>query len=138
MADQFGLTNDEQEIDEVSAFREAAIADGWEAKPGSAGELIESYAYLTKDGFTMHVLARRQEGMKFKFQASVNIWGPDGLAIQLTGPIYDWESIKAGLRRCAECGKEDVDTQRYSFAGRCCADCRPELAKKHEYTGWTN
>ena len=137
MADEFGLTNDEKEFNEVSAFREDAIADGWEAKPGSASELIEDYAHLNREGFKMHVLSRKNQG-KYKFQAQVSIWGPDGLAIGLLGPSYNWEEIKAGLRRCNNCGKQDVETQRYSFAGRCCAGCRPEMAKTHEYPGWTN
>jgi hypothetical protein len=137
MADEFGLTNDEQEINEVSAFREAAIADGWEAQPGSAAELIEDYAHLSKEGFKMHTMSRRLVNSKFKFQASVHIWGPDGWAIGLLGPIYNWDEIKAGVRRCNECGAEDVETERYSFAGRCCAGCRPKMAAQHERGNWT-
>ena len=137
MANEFGLTNEEQELNEVTAFREAAIADGWDAKPGSAAELIEDYAHLTKEDFAMHVVSRRNVG-KWKFQAELNIWGPDGLAVGLLSPIYNWEEIKGGLRRCNECGKQDVETQRYSFAGRCCEECRPKLAAQYEKPGWTN
>jgi hypothetical protein len=136
MANEFGLTNDEQELIEVATFRDAAIADGWDAKPGGSSEPLEVYAHLEKEGFKMHAMCRRNAG-KWKFQTNIHIWGTDGLAIQLLGPIYNWEQIKGGLRRCGECGKEDVDTQRYSFAGRCCANCRPAMAAQYERGNWT-
>lgn len=136
MADEFGLTNDEQELNEVAAFRDAAIADGWTAKPGGSSEPLEVYAHLEKEGFKMHAMCRRNVG-KWKFQTSIHIWGPDDLAVDLLGPVYNWDEIKAGLRRCSECGKQDVETQRYSFAGRCCADCRPTMAALHERGNWT-
>ena len=74
MADDFGLTNDEQEINEVAAFRDAAIADGWDAKPGGSSEPLEVYAHLEKEGFKMHAMCRRNAG-KWKFQTNIHIWG---------------------------------------------------------------
>jgi hypothetical protein len=74
MANEFGLTNDEQELIEVATFRDAAIADGWDAKPGGSSEPLEVYAHLEKEGFKMHAMCRRNAG-KWKFQTNIHIWG---------------------------------------------------------------
>ena len=72
-----------------------------------------------------------------KPEGSVSIWGPDSLAIAVPMP-YSWDAIVAGARTCSACGKTDVDTQRFSFAGRCCAACLPEMRRQHERPGWTS
>lgn len=132
--DSFGYTNSDAEYQEVIAWREAALADGWTIEPIST-ESIETWGRIRNGEFLGHVLARRNVG-KWKYHAQVSLWGPDDLAIDPLR-VYDWPQIEAGIRMCLACGKKDVDTQRVGFAGRCCADCLPEQQKKHEYPGWT-
>ena len=47
---------------------------------------------------------------------------------------------KAEMNKCPVCGKDIsiAKQERYSFAGRCCPDCLPEMKKQHEYPGWYN
>jgi hypothetical protein len=79
----------------------------------------------------------REKKGKWAYEASISIWGPDGMAVGVP-ELYEWGAVKAGLRTCNACGKTDVETFRFSFAGRCCNDCIPAMRKKHEYPGWTN
>ena len=136
----FGFTNDDAKFQAVADWFDAAIADGWLAEQTYKHEPLERAARLRRDGFTAQILRRseangRKPG-KWKYEAMVSLWGPDRLAINPPFP-YDMTAIIAGLRTCNACGATDVETQRYSFAGRCCAECRPEMARKHEYPGWT-
>ena len=148
----FGFTNSDEVYREVCAFRDAAIADGWSHTATYESEPEERASRLIKEGFVMQILSRSRDNEvlcpergyrysvhgKWKYEAQVNVWGPDGLGISLTDLKYDWQKIKDGLRRCDSCGAQDVDTQRYSFAGRCCAKCRPEMARQYEKPGWDN
>lgn len=47
---------------------------------------------------------------------------------------------KIALSTCPVCGKSVPYKEQfgYSFAGRCCEECLPEMKKKHEYPGWYN
>ncbi len=109
MADQFGNTRKEAEFAAVAAWRDAAVADGWDRRP----------TYI------------------MPFVASISLWGPDGLAI--TPPAtYDWPAIQAGATTCRACKKVGVKTVRYSFAGRCCEACLPAMRAAHEKPGWNN
>ena len=47
---------------------------------------------------------------------------------------------KAEMNKCPVCGKAIPITkqERFSFAGRCCPDCLPEMKRQHEYPGWYN
>lgn len=74
-------------------------------------------------------------GSKWKYEAEVNIWGPDKLAIRPPA-TYDFAAIQAAQTTCSHCKKTGVKTQRYSFAGRCCEACLPEMRRKHEGPGW--
>ncbi len=138
-----GFTDDKTVYDQVIKFKQDAITDGWSARATYENhESIERACTLEKNGFTMMILSRegtgtvRQPG-KWQYEALVSIWGNDGLAI--TPPAaYDWQAIVRGMRHCNNCGKDDVATQRYSFAGRCCKDCLPEMRKEREYPGWTD
>lgn len=136
MADEFGFTKDQEEYQAAVAFRTAAIADGWLCTATYENETTESAASLTREGFNMQLITRRNVG-KWSFQASVSIWGPDKLSI-LVPKVYNWNEIQAGLRRCNSCMKTDVETQRFSFAGRCCANCIQAMRTQHEYPGWDN
>lgn len=47
---------------------------------------------------------------------------------------------KADLDKCPICKKKVglAKMNRYSFAGRCCPDCLPEMRKQYEQPGWYN
>ncbi|MEN6537952.1 MAG: hypothetical protein ABFD60_07980 [Bryobacteraceae bacterium] len=135
---RFGFTNDESVLQKAEAWKSAAIADGWSHKPTYNHEDESSACTLEKNGFHAIILTRTCFGSaKWKFEATVSVWGPDGLVINL-GETYDFEALKAGLRICLNCGAKNVDTRRVSFAGRVCNACYPEQKKKHEYPGWDN
>jgi len=140
---EFGFTNDKEHFLSVVSFRDAAINDGWEAEATyPKHEDISQASKLNKNGFVMMIITRitdpsQRYPSKWKYQASIHIWGPDGLAI-IPPSEYSWDEIRAGLRICANCGREDVDTQRYSFAGRCCEECLPKMRELHEKPGWYN
>ena len=138
---RFGFTNRDEIFTAACAFRDAAVADGWSIKPTYQSEPVERASHLKKDGFMMSMLTRSEATGKmpgkWKYEADICIWGPDGLTIGAPEK-YDFATIQAGMTTCNSCGKTGVETQRYSFAGRCCAACRPAMAKKHEYAGWTD
>lgn len=124
---------DQLTLEQVRAWRDAAIADGWDATPTYETESIDRATRLRRDGWEAQVLTRDDSPQSIS--ATVHLWGPDGLAVR-TGIAYDFDKLKAGLRTCMACKATDVDTQRYSFAGRCCAACRPEMARRTEQPGW--
>ena len=135
---KFGFTNDKAEYDRVVAFRMAAIADGWTLAPTYEHEPAESHATMSSDGFKAHVKARiKQPGEKWKYETEVSLWGPDGLHIP-TPEVYSMDTLVEALRVCPKCKAKDVDTVRYSFAGRCCNVCLPEMRRRHEYPGWAS
>ena len=140
---EFGFTNDVDELNRVKKFRDDAIDDGWFHKPTyDELESEDSSCSLEKSGFKMLILTRdytkkEKSTCSWKYEASIDIWGPDGLVIH-TKPNYDWEDIQKGLNRCLNCGKENVEVFRAGFAGRYCKDCLPEQKKLQEYPGWTN
>lgn len=136
MVDEFGFTNDPSDLNAVVAWREAAVKDGWSIQPTFYTEPVESHASLYKEGFQAHVKARIKTKGKWKYEAQVCLWGPDRLAVRVP-KIYDWEKIVVGLKTCNVCGAIG-ETFQYSFAGRCCENCLPDMKKKHEYNGWTN
>ncbi len=124
-------------IPHALAWRDAAVADGWSMRPTYQQESVERAWRLERDGFVVSGITRSPEAEGDMPTVSIHIWGPDGLVIKAPG-VYDFAALVAGTRTCAACGATDVDTQRFSFAGRCCAACRPEMARLHEQPGWTN
>jgi len=136
MSNEFGFTNDQEELNAAVAWREAAIKDGWIIEPTYKLEPMESHASLKKEGFHATVMARIKTSGRWKYEAQVSVWGPDRLAIR-PPRIYSWEAIVAGLNTCNVCGNTG-EMFSYSFAGRCCENCLPDMKKKHEYPGWTN
>lgn len=139
---EYGYTNDQAALERVQAFVAAAIADGWEQSIYFEGEPVDQACKLRRDGFVMSVLSRTftptrwQPQSRFKFTAQVSAWGPDELALDI-GPDYPgFEAFQAALLKCLLCGAEGVVTQRYGFAGRCCAACLPAARAKFEKPGW--
>lgn len=127
----------EQDLIRVAAFRDAAITDGWNARPTYKIEGQDRACTLERDGFTIMLISRAdatREG-KMLYFASISIWGPDGLAIE-PPTEYSFDEIRARVRWCSECGEKNVDTMRVGFAGRVCSKCLPAAKKKHEYPGW--
>jgi hypothetical protein len=140
MGMDFGFTNDVADLEAVRQWVADAVADGWDIEPTYRVEPVGRAARLTRDGYIAMALMRDnsgETGRRWRYEANVSVWGPDGLAISVPRK-YDFALIEKAVRRCGECGKEDVDTQRVGFAGRTCAGCLPEARKKHEYPGWTN
>lgn len=84
------------------------------------------------------------------YTKEINIW----LAVDDNGDITDGLSIctldksaslseciskaKAEVNKCPVCGKEVPlkEQKPYSFAGRCCKECLPEMREKYEQPGW--
>lgn len=135
----FGFTNDKDIFEWVKAFRDDAVNDGWVITSTYPFESIDRVSNLSKDGFKLMILSRdnSDKNGKWKYEAQVNAWGNDGMVIRISlFQKYLWDYLVAGLRKCKNCGSENVDTFNYSFAGRCCAKCLPEMKKKHEYPGW--
>lgn len=128
-------------MDVIESFVAAAIADGWTLVEESRGCLR-----LEKpDPIFSHPGTIGPKGpwilMCWKIPSwqsqRLSIWAPDGL--QITVPdVYDWAAIQERVRYCEECKRSDVDTFRYSFAGRACEECLPALKAEHERPGWTN
>jgi hypothetical protein len=134
---RFGFTNDRDVWEAAKAYRAAAVADGWSIAPTYNTEAVDRASTLHKDGYRMSILSRDSTvGPKWRYEASIAIWGPDGMVIKAPEQ-YDWGFIQGGSRRCNVCGAEDVETARFSFAGRCCEVCLPEMRAKHERGNWT-
>jgi len=123
---QYGFTNDLAQLEAVRKFRDAAIADGWQAKPTYPDhEDIGRASSLSRDGWTMSIMSRENIG-KWKGKAEITIWAPDGLQIEPPA-TYDWATIQDRLNVCLACKKRVQTTYRL-----------PALKKEHEYPGWTN
>lgn len=142
----FGFTNEEDQLWAAEQWRNSAVADGWLASPMYPNSEPSDRATRLKhpDGFVAQVLTRNnvtsppQHGPgKWKYEAGVHVWGPDGLAV-IAGWVYDMNQLRNGLTSCHYCKASDVPTVRVGFAGRVCSDCRTEVAKVVERPGWDN
>lgn len=119
----------EKAVAEATAFREAAIADGWSCRPTYQDhEPMERAATLERDGFKIMVIARPRSA-NLNPSGDVCGWGPDRLAIRMP-KVYDWATIQAGARTCSVCNTSDVETARFGFAGRACLTCQPSAEAK--------
>jgi hypothetical protein len=138
--ESWGFTNNPIWIERVRAFVDAAVADGWSREATyTPSESIDRASKLKRDGFVIQVIARdnpEHEGA-YRYEASLNGWGPDGMVIRLPND-YDMEAIRAAVSRCSLCEKAADKTYRYSFAGRCCEACLPAAKAAHEKHGWDN
>ena len=131
-------------LEEVRRWRAAALADGWSVEPTYKHAPVEQAANLNRDGFHVLLIARPKESKPAwmtspKDEASLAVWGPDGLAISVDpGTGYSMAALQAGLRTCGYCMQADRDTRRVGFAGRCCSECLPAVHKRVEFPGWEN
>lgn len=121
-------------IAKALAWREAAMADGWESRPTYQHEDEIMAFRLTRDGFVVQGLARPETELSVGV-GEINCWGPDGLHIP-TGEDYDWKSLNKAIETCGYCGAHPVKTERVGFAGRCCVECLPEMRRRIETPGW--
>lgn len=111
-------------------YRAAAQLDDWDLRPKNTNYPHHKAAVLKRDGYVMEIIV-----LEKLEKADVIILGPDGLAIK-PPPKYDWRAIKAGMDTCNVCGNSGVDVYKFSFAGRCCEKCLPNMQERHEYPGW--
>ena len=119
---------------ERDGWHRQPIYEGWEAKDEFGNPSPDGDWKYTKEGFSIHIYNSAVRG---NAALDLSAWGPDKLAVTVNLP-YSMDSLRHELQRCHECGAYPVETVRYSFAGRCCKQCRPELAKKYEFPGWTS
>lgn len=127
---EWGFTDSIDDFNAVVAWRDAAIADGWEHRPTYGDHEAEDRACkLTRDGFVVQVLTRRHVKANRRYEAQVSAWGPDRLALRVPN-IYDWQAMQDAIMRCQYCGAHPVKTQRVAFAGRACEACGPKEQAK--------
>lgn len=131
----FGFTNDAAEYRRVIDFREAAKLDGWEHRATYKNESAKRVTTLVRDGYKIHAMSRTNVG-KWKYEAQICIWGPDGCAIKPPS-VYGWDAITSNYLRCHFCG-EVSELHQVGFANKACASCLPAAKKKLEYPGWCN
>ena len=134
---KYGFSDRDEDILAAQEFVRLAIADGWTISKYFDTEPVDQACKLSREGFKMSVLTRTNDpSVSFwKYEAHISIWGPDGLIIA-TPQKYDWDALVAALRHCPQCQATDVSTVRFSFAGRCCNTCLPEMRRIHELPGW--
>jgi hypothetical protein len=134
---EYGFTNNEDRLRGAQQFRDDAERDGWVKTPTYGTESVERASSLSKDGFKMLILTRDNsaDGRGKKYEATVNIWAPDRLSVN-TPQFYDFNELVRRTRVCSKCNAKDVDTERYSFAGRCCSACLPAMRTATEQPGW--
>ena len=123
-------------IAKALAWREAAMADGWESRPIYQHEDELTAFRLTRDGFVVQGLAR-PEGELSVGSGEIHCWGPDGLHIPV-GEVYDWGNLNRAVETCGYCSAHPVKTTRVGFAGRCCEACLPRMRKQIETPGWAD
>ena len=116
------------------AWREAAIADGWESRPTYQHEDELSAFRLTREGFVIQGLARPATATTVG-SGELSGWGPDGLHIPV-GETYDWNALKLAVETCGYCARYPVKTARVGFAGRSCEECLPTMRARIETPGW--
>ncbi len=112
----------------------AALADEWTAKATYPNEPTAQAFSLEKEGFHVQGLARPSTA-KMLGGGSIYVWGPDKLALRCP-IIYSSEFLIKELKTCSNCNNYPVETFCYSFAGRCCKQCLPEMKRLHEKPGW--
>jgi hypothetical protein len=124
-------------LDELRAWRDAAVADGWTLAPTYTSESVERACRLTRDGYTVSILTRAGDERSWPI-AAINAWCPRNISLDhALKPEYDGAALIAGARFCPNCGAQDVDTVRIHFAMRSCEACVPSLRAEYEVGNWT-
>lgn len=134
MKNDWGYSNDATRFNEINQFVADAVADGWTLEQTYDSEPSMRACKLKREGFVISVITRKNVG-KWKYEANIHAWAPDKLAV-IVPAVYSWDAFKDSQTTCNLCLKAGVETQRYSFAGRCCADCIEQARKDHEQPGW--
>lgn len=116
---------------QVIAYRRAMIKDGWKFSRNYKNESVLLASKSERDGFKVQIYSRTDR------DCGVYFWGPDGLAIEPPVP-YNYLSLVMGMRICGYCKRENVETERVNFAGRCCIQCLPTIRRKTEQPGWAD
>lgn len=123
----------------IEQWRKDAIADGWKAEPTYTTESIESSTSLFKDGFYALVVTRAPDSHRKYWNCRLNIWGPDGCAIEERFYFpYRMGKLQHGLTSCEVCHTTGNKTVKVGFANRCCEHCAPNLRKKIEVGRWAD
>lgn len=135
--DDYGFTHDDADVESVRQWVRDAIADGWDQRTYFDGEPVDQACRLSKDGFRASVLTRTGRAGRYPFEASIAMWGPDGMVISVPRP-YDGEAIRKALQTCNICAAYPITPRRYSFAGRCCDACLSMARQEYERPGWDN
>lgn len=129
------FTNDLSKLEQVRAWRDAAIADGWHIEPTYGHhEDVSRAARLMRGGFVVQLITRENVG-QWKANVSLGGWAPDGMAISLP-TVYDPAVFARSMRHCNYCHADDVETHRVGFAGRSCEACLPAQRALAEKPGW--
>lgn len=122
---------------QLSEYIRSAKNDGWKFTRESSNPKQDWYE---AEVVVIHVgqfklLAYTNKYANDKTSSFLNLWGPDRLVVEPHLPYV--RPSKEDLRICPVCGQAQVDTYQYSFAGRCCKDCLPEMRRMNEPEGWT-
>ena len=120
----------------VITWRDAAIADGWNAAPTYGNETMDRAVTMERDGFKAMILTREPEPDGFEnAHYSINVWCPRGLALAPSMP-YSFERLQRNTQLCSECGKIKESVERVAFANRVCSECAPKARAKYETKRW--
>jgi hypothetical protein len=95
----------------------------WLVKPASPHHWSvllkrKEMSYTSRDKEGTPVTVHREETEEVEAYG----WGPDSLCIDVP-ESYSMKALRENMRRCNLCGKTNISTERYSFAGRACHEC---------------
>jgi len=124
-------------LQDVRAWKIAAFTDGWGVQRSYQNEPVDSACTMWRHDpdFKALLLMREKSETRTRGYFNISIWGPDGLFVRPIFP-YHMATLLDELHVCSSCGAKNITPYRYSFAGRCCADCLPKLQARYERDGW--
>lgn len=117
-------------IQKALAWREDAMADGWQSAPTYSHEPEATAFRLTKDGWIAQGLARPAADDSVG-AGTISCWAPDGMHVPTT-EIYDWWRLERAAKTCEFCHAFPVETKRVAFVNRACLTCEPIESAKLE------